>query len=369
MYPVSGEFLQALRGSHKVVVRATAYADASDVTGTPLEVLGGSVKVDGSSMVRRTTDDLEIASLTGRTSDLLDVVSVYGTEVLVERGIEFPTGRREFVPVGRFRVEDVEDSLANPGAVKIKGAGLEARVIDARFPAPLKSWPGYSIVEAIERLIQDAHPSALVEDESGSRDFLQRGVLWERDRWDTAYRLAESIGCDLFADGAGTFRIRPRSTMTSAPVWTVNTGRYGVLLDAQRGRSRSGVYNSVRASSNATDGKAPVAAVVEDDDPTSPTYVEGPFGRVTRYFTSPQIRTVVQARAAARGVLSRSIGSVSTLSLETAVNPALEAGDRIDAHLPDGTFSRHLVDSFSIPLDPAASMTLATRSRAEAPGE
>jgi hypothetical protein len=146
----------------------------------------------------------------------------------------------------------------------------------------------------------------------------------------------------------------------------VNAGANGVLLDGERKTARGGVYNSVVATSSPTDGPAPVYGIAEDTSPTSPTRVTGPFGRVTRFYSSPLLRSNAQAASAAKAILSRSLGRRQALSLSTMVNPALESGDRIDVVLPDGSLQYHLADGFTVPLSPSAPMPIETRTSSEA---
>ena len=365
MWPVSREFIAALQGSHAIEVRATAFLGDAVISGAEdLSVDGGTVRVDGRSNVRRSLSGLRVVSTDG-TAALCSLLGEPGTEILVERGVRYPTGRVEYAPVGRFRIDSLTDDLEQDGAVTIEAPDRSARILDDRFLAPRSATEGITIVEQITRLIQESIPGALVYDESGSLDPITGGVVWERDRLDAVISLGQAIGCDVFADPSGAFRIRPTRGLSSVRDWIVAAGTRGVLLGGQRAASREGVANLVVASSSATDGSVPVYAIAEDADPLSPTYVAGPFGRVPRFFASPLLSTSVQCQSAADSILARTLGARGTLALSSIVNPALEVGDRIDVVLPDGTVQRHVVDSFDLPLDPDNAMAIATRSAPE----
>lgn len=364
MYAVSSAFLEALRSSHEVTIRARLYADATTTTPTTeLSVVDGSVRVDTGSGVRRSLS-AKFASADGSTATLLALLTNTGQEIGVDRGIRFPNGRVEWAPLGRFRIDTVEDDLAERGAVSVTAPDHAARIIDDRFLAPRSASVGLTIGLQIERLLQESIPGVPVN-YPASTPTIRNGVVWEESRWDAVVDLAASIGCVVYADPTGAFQVVPPKTMNDAADWLVDSGRTGVLLGGGRSSTREGVYNSVRASSSPTDGSAPVSAVAEDTDATSATYVSGPYGRVPRFYASPLLTTTAQAQSAAQSILARSLGKRGSLSLESIVNPALEGGDRLDVFLPDGGYQRHLVDAFEIPLSPSGSMTIQTRSASE----
>lgn len=373
MFSVSSAFLEALRTSHRIAVRGRAFAGTTPVLvagSRELLITGGEITADGGSFVRRTVRGLEVTSPDGRSSTLRNALTTTGTEILLERGVVFPNGRIEYVPVGRFRVNTVEDDVAKPGVVTISGSDRFVRVVDDRFLAPRSAVPGLTVGMMIERLIRESVPNAAVFGTTGigARGWTRAGVVWEEDRAQAVADLARSVGAGVYADPTGSFVIAAEKTLADPADWLIDSGRTGVLLGGRRTITRDGVYSVVVASSSPTDGGPPVTATAEDTSPTSPTYVRGPFGRVPRFYSSPLLATVDQAAAAARSILGRSIGARSSLSLESAVNPAIEVGDRIDVFLPDGGFQRHIVDGFSFPLGPGP-MTVETRSASEVTSE
>lgn len=362
MWPVSRNFLQALRGSHEVVVRGTVYFDGVE-TKKDLAFDAGSVEVDGSSLVRRTISGVGVVAEDGDTDALGEILSVYGAELLIERGIRYPTGRRELVPIGRFRIDGVEEDLATPGRLVVRGNDLAVRILDDRFLSPRAGSRGLTISEQIERLVLQAVPGASFLDYIGgvSQETIGRGIVWEEDRLEAIASLAKSVGAVFYARPDGSFAISPVKGFESAAKWTIRSGDRGVLLGGTRERTRENVRNAVKAVGSSTSSGAPPWAIRSDDDPGSPTYINGPFGRVSAVYTSPHIRSATQARAAAEAILSKSLGLQSSLSLTSIVNPALDAGDRIDVVLPSGRTERHIVDSLSVPLTISDSMTISTR--------
>lgn len=363
MYPVSDAFLYALRFSHAVEVKVSAYLGGVLVAGAEnLAVLDGSIRVDSRATVRRSLEGLKAVATDGNAAALRALLSEPGTELQVWRGIRYGNGRTEFAPVGRFLVNDVEEDLNEPGAVVVNAPDISKRVEDARFLVPRGATAGALVVDEITDLLSEASPLSAVTDLSGRLDRVPSGIVWERERREAVDELATAIGCVVYADPTGDFVIEPVNSYATPARWIVNYGEGGTLLGGSRASSREGVYNVVVASSSPTDGSAPVYGIAEDNDPTSATYIAGPFGLVPRFYSSPLLSTSEQCAAAALTILRKSLGRRSTVAFSTIVNPALEGGDRVDLLFPDGTCEAHIVDSFTLPLSPTAPMTADTRA-------
>jgi len=125
--------------------------------------------------------------------------------------------------------------------------------------------------------------------------------IWDRDRDAAIVALLTSAGAELFFDDTGLIVARNQPRLTSALVWTVDAGESGVLLTADRERSRARTYNTVVVTCESIDGLVPWAPqIAYDDDPASPTYYLGPFGLVPYFYVSPLLTTTAQALAAAK---------------------------------------------------------------------
>ena len=111
-----------------------------------------------------------------------------------------------------------------------------------------------------------------------------------------------------------------------------------------------------------TADQPPLSALVTDDDPASPTYWGGPFGKVARVDNSTAVQTVEQAELAAAEILNSQLGLSRSLQLTSAPNPALEAGDVVTVVFPDDRTEQHLIDTVTVGLGPTAATSLETRS-------
>jgi hypothetical protein len=147
-----------------------------------------------------------------------------------------------------------------------------------------------------------------------------------------------------------------------SPVWLIDTGALGVMLEAEEALDRTGVYNGVLVvgQNNATD--SPVSALVYDAAFDSPTRWGGPFGKVVHIEQSTAVQTVAQAQAAAEALLDKKLGLTRSITLTIAPNPALEAGDIVDVAFMDGRRERHVIDAATLDLGPQGAQALVTRS-------
>lgn len=356
MYPVSDLFLQTLRDSHAIEHRVDAYR-AGVLTLANVPISDGSVNVDSGSQIRRTLS-LKIADPAldpGNDPDA--VLAPYGAELHVRTGIRFPNGTIEWVPLGWFRVEQV--AISSSDTLALSASDRAAYIKDARFSV-LASVTSNTIPTEIARLITTARPGTVVDDLTGSTAATPN-VFWEQERWPAINDLADAIGADVYFTPEGDAVIAPVPAIDDPPVWWVDAGETGVMIESATETTREGTYNAVIASGEAAE-TAPVTATVVDDNPSSPTYYDGPFGKKPYFYTSPFITTTAQATSAAQAILDRVRGMSRQLTLTSVPNPALEGGDVIRVRFADGSVETHLVDAFSIPLNPDGSSSITTRS-------
>lgn len=366
MRPVTDRFAAAVRVSHSLVTSAELLSSGSVVV--ELAIDDGSVTLDQTSASRGRCD----VTLAG-TSDVIptgqdDPLAPYGNEVRLSRGIEFPDGTVELVALGVFRLEDVEVSDTTTDAtIRLTGLDRSARLIDARFEAPYQVAASGDYAEQILELLQAAWPDVPVGSWPTGATSVTPALVAEEggDRWAFAQSMAEAIGHDLFFDGDGELTLVPSSTLsTGSPVVTLAEGDGGVLLQAGRRWTRQGAFNRVIATGENTGlGVAPPRGVATDDNHLSATYYYGPFGRVPRFYSSPFLATDAQATDAAAAILARELGTTQTVSFGSLVLPHLEPGDvaRI-TRARAGIDENHVIDSLTIPLSAAGTLTGATRA-------
>lgn len=358
MQAVSELFLDSLRASHAVVVQVDAWRGGALLV-EDLPISGGEVSVDAGSQVRRTLSLTVADPGLDPGTDPLAPLAPFGSELVVKRGIRFPNGTVEWAPLGTFRIQEAQTS-ASGKAVNITGADRGAALQDARFTSVMASVTANTIPAEIARLITAVLPGVTVTNLTGSTAATP-AVYWEQDRWAAIDELAKAIGASVYFAPDGNAVIAKTPSISDAPVWWVDAGESGVMVEAEMKLTREQTYNGVVASGENGD-TAPVTATVTDNDPASPTLWGGPFGTKPYFYTSPLLTTTGQASSAATSLLNRVRGMSRQLDLTSVPNPALEGGDVIRVRFPNGVVETHLVDALKVPLDPGSPMTLSTRS-------
>lgn len=368
MYRVSDRFLAALRNSHTVISRVDAYSgDRLVYRKVPFDT--GSVGVSSGTGVHRKLD------LTVSDSRLWDVLSPIGIELRAFRGIRFPDGSEEYVPLGVFSLDQASEPVILGGSLSIASAPDRfAYVQRGRFELPRTSEDAMTAVDSIIRLVSEVAPCSV--DISGVTlsnplaEALTTLQVWSRDRDQAVSGLCTQAGVEAFFGPIGNLVIRDAPVLDARPAWRVHAGRDGVMLQGTRTRDRSRVYNVVVVVSSKTDGTAPFQpVVVADTDVSSPTNVNGPYGRCPVFLTTSTINSAMAAAQAGKNLLAKVRGRYVDMSVDAVVNPALEAGDTISVATGEHTSSLYLLDSFSVPLTADNSQSLTLRSLAAVTGD
>lgn len=362
MYPVSDRFLPALAESHTVVSEVLLFRTDGRVESLPHT--GGSVTVDRGSVSRRTCS-VELADTALIPRNPADKLSIYGATLRISVGVQVGT-YCELVPVGLFRLDAVTGD-PDVGPVTLAGKSMEAAIADHKFAVPTRVTG--TAVGDVTQLIQETLPDAtvvvsddVVDTTIGPRTFDVQG-----DRWAAITECAAAVGAEVYCDADGIFTIATLpDLLTSTPVWTVAAGEGGVYIGAARGMTADGVYNGVVASGENTETDAPpVSVLVVDNDPTSPTFWGGPFGKRPTFYSSATLTSANLAIQAANLLLKQSIAPNSTADISSLPNPALEPGDVIRVVYPGGRRELHQVQSFTVPLSEGGDFTISTISAKE----
>ena len=350
-YPLPSWAVSQLGVSHPVGGRLSASINGSGFV-VPLDLQGGSVKVDATSPAKRQLS----AVVRAHPDD--PAVSPLGAECLAEYAIIAPNGATLWVPVGTFVIATSHE--ADRGLVEIGAVDRWQRVVDARLEQPVAT--SGATAAAIATLLTGADYRITV-DTSAAPSGTHGASLWERERTDAVLALARTIGADVRFDVEGQAVVRPAPSLTDQAAWQIGGGLGGAKVSSRRGTSRERTYNAVVVTGEPPD-LPPVYAVARDTSPTSPTRWGGPFGKRTRFYSSQLITSTAQAQAAADAMLARVLGVARTVELEALPNPGLDAGDVIRVEVEPGVWQRHLVESFTLPLG-VGTVSLATRSTAE----
>lgn len=361
MRPVSDAFLDAVRGSHRMCARARVCPPGQtgvDPDGVEIPILAGQVEQDATADVRATVDLTTDGS--AWTADVGDMLTPYGNELFVERGIVFGNGDREWVSQGYFRIDSVEQDDAPFGRVRISGSDRMAGIIDARPLHPTEFGTSATVETVFDWLVTQVYPDAeIVFDFDASTTFRSSHVV-EDDRHGFLADLADAHGKQMYWDHEGRLRVESAPPVAD-PVFEVAHGERGVMVSMSRALTRDGVYNAVVARGEEVGEAPPVSAVAYDLDEDSPTYWHGPFGHVPRFYSSSFVTTTQQARDAAESMLARSTGLPHEMDLSAVPNPALQVLDPVRVVSPAGDEGVHVLESITLSLLASGGMDATTK--------
>lgn len=357
---VSDAFKAAIKGSHTLATRCDLLIGGQPTMTVPLAESAGSVTLDRTAAIRgRAAVTLAAPELIPRTA--FDPVTPFGAELQVWRGVQLSTGP-ELVSLGVFPIQDLEPD-ATAATMTVNLLDRAQRVVDAGFEGTEVIPAGTPVPDAIALLISNG-VAGLTFRFVGSSEvtpLLVYDTSSSTDRWASAQALAASIGCDLYFDGVGVCVLLPVPDPSSGPVAQLVDGPGGALVTLDKKWDRSSAYNAVIGTSNGTG--APISAVARDEDPTSPSYYFGPFGKkpitYQAAFTSQN-----QAQNAVDALLRQGLGVAQSLDLTMVPNPALEPGDIVAVRRAlIGVDEIDVLDSTVIPLDAATGQTCGVRAR------
>jgi hypothetical protein len=317
----------------------------------------GAVRASLNSRVTRTLDLLVPESLYPWAAT--DLLNPYGTELRAFRGVRYGNSSPDEFPVFVGTIEEI--SPPQLGQCRIKGSDTALRVAGAGFVSPMPSQVGFLVVDEIERLILDANPLA----QFGTHSTLTAVVpqlSYDSDRGQALDSLADAASANWYtlADGRYVVRRVPwTAPLTQVPL-ELSDRPGGTLLDAFPVRSTSGIYNQVTVMSDRPDGGPAFSATVSDTDPTSPTYVGGPFGVRSRQVRVTGAANQGQLAAFAAAVLARSKALTASWSMRCVPDASIELGDPLKPRFR-GHVATQFAVSFTIPLKPDADMQIQGR--------
>jgi hypothetical protein len=362
VYPVSDRFLPRLAENHTPVTQVLLFLTDGRVM--DLEHTGGSVTVDRAQAIRRTCSvTVADPSLIPRTPS--DQLATYGATLRISRGVTYGSpSDTELVPVGVFRLDSVGGD-ASQGPVTLAGKDLGAIIQDDKFTSPYTV--SGTLISAVSELIHRSIPAAEIVATISDTPIGTRTFDIEADPWAGCQEIAAAGGAEVYPDADGVFRITTLPDLTTAtPVWEIEATEGGVYISANRAMSSDNVNNGVMArGENTTDNAPPVSYLAVDNDPNSPTYWSGPYGRRPKFYSSPAWISTGACQQAALLLLAQAKAPNASGDISSLPNPALEPGDVLRIMHEDGSRELHQAASFSVPLDVGGEFPIATISAKE----
>lgn len=295
----------------------------------------------------------------------------------MERGVDYGDGTREWVGLGYFRIDTVEQDRAPLGSVKISGSDRISRMMDNRTlwqaPATLPTYPAQTVKVMFDRwVIGDPYDTGNAS-QDGYGIFLFRhvpinwiglnpnsysaaGVIIEDSTYEAMQNRLSDIGSyTMRFNERGELDIISTDTVGKQPVYTVTAGVD--LVEWSRKLDRSGVSNIVTVASS--DPEFPDVYYVGYNQSPMFGWTSG-FGQVVSRFSSPLLKSRAAAESASITRLQNSAYPSVASSIVVVPNPALEPLDVVNLVDRDGNSHRHWVESMTVPLDVESEVTLKT---------
>lgn len=353
MWPTSTAFDEALLAGARTwatkieVLYGGDYVMALDV------LVDGEVDIDDVA-VRRSLH-LTLVDVTGALTpvDARDLLAPKGTEIRTWRGLLLPDGTYEYVPLGVFGITEPDVSSHESGTqVKLRGFDRVDALRSLRFDTPWTVTDGTPTHEAIADIVTSRMPNVATRITQTGNTTPEVVFDALSEPWAAVRDLAAADSLRVYFDPLGTLVVEPDVENHTGAIYA--PGATGTLLRVQRGMRSDKTYSGAVVRGEHPD-YPPVAVTVWDDDPKSPTYYLGPFGKRPYGFTSPLITTTDMATEAANTILARVTRMRQEVVLETVGHPGHDVSDVV--HITDGksrTNGLYTIYGGSIPIRPGS---------------
>jgi hypothetical protein len=366
MYPRSKKFDQTILSNNihaKSVLRAVNGTRVVD-----LLVTDGQISQNDESAVRRTID-CDVVDPTGElivatAKDLLAPLS--GTLLYAYRGLVYPDGTEEMIPVGVFTPTDL--NIYDSGGsfhMALKGADKAHLAAKTRLLNPYYIANGTNAVNAIIALLGQVGITNVYAE---ATTLTVGYTLYEEgtDVWEQVNKLAESIGYEVWYDANGQLTLRriPSQSVDSPAVWEFVEGEWSIINYLDKKVSDEDSWNYVVVIGNNPLNSLPIREVAFDNDQRSPTYTDGVSNvrAIVRKYSS--ITNSASARAAATALLEKGAGLQEFLQISCIPHPAFEVGDVVYVKRTNAKIDgKYVITKVSLPLNLTRDMPLAMERR------
>lgn len=367
----SDAFKAAIKKSHVAVIKCEVYRSGAYMR--DLDIIDGTVTIDDQPIRSRLS-----VGLTDPTGELVpeeaaSLLGVVDTELKVYRGIRFPDGTEELVPLGVFGIaETVIDDSGEGLHIRCTGYDRARKVIRAKMTNEYTIAAGTNYVTAIQSLLSFRYPEIVFAPTfmTTSATTPQIVLTTGDDPWAKAQKMAlEGLGADLYFDMNGECTCLPVPDPTTTPSsWHYAEGSEAMILYINRVLTNEETFNHIIVTAENPERSTPLRGEALDDNPSSPTYYGGSYGDVVDWiFTelAPANATQTTVNEIASSILQKRLGFVDLVRFNSIVNPAHHLGDVITITREPSKLSStvHVIDKITIPLVIERPMDIATKKR------
>ena len=244
-------------------------------------------------------------------------LATYGQVLRVSRTISsLVTGEWWTDQLGRFLITSVDPG---PSTVRVTGKSLMQRLEEDRLTSPTSPlWNG-TLASEIRRLV-GARMGVVIHPALADR--WCPSMSWGESRIDAVYEIAQAWPASLREGGDGILHVGPPvAAPTARPGLRLSDGQDGTVVGVSSQVSRDKIYNRVvvRGQDGHDEGAPAFQAVA--DQRTGPMRTNGPYGAVTRFFSSPLITSQAQAQKAAETMLADAMRKKVKIPIEHVPDP------------------------------------------------
>ena len=222
------------------------------------------------------------------------------------------------IPLGRFLITQWEVGATD---IRITGKSLFQHLEDDRLTSPTAPYSGGTLASELRRLV-GGHMGVIVSDALTNRPC--PSMSWGESRIDAVYEIADAWPARLREGPDGVLYVLPPiPTITERPETILTDGEAGTVIGVTRQGSRAGIFNRIVARGQEQDdaGQPRFQAIV--DQTTGPLRTSGPYGVITKFFSSPLITSKAAAFDSAVTMLATSVRQKTTVPVTHAPNPTL----------------------------------------------
>lgn len=326
MWPTSEAFQAALLESSRTWATKIEVLYANEIVTTINVMISGYIGMDDVAVRRELHTTFVDADGVLTPAQATDLLTPKGTEVRVYRGL-LVGSEYEWVPMGVFGIVEPESRAHSEGSVvELKGFDRVDRLRALRFEDPWVIADGTNFSTALSAIVTSR---MTVPMRVTPMTYTTPAITFDRltSPWDAITDLTDACGCIAYFDQLGTFVVEPAGGVRTGVTYGV--GEKSLLMTSSRKfLSTDSVYSGVIARGEHPD-KTPIRVEKWDEDPASPTYSLGPFGRRPYGIFNPNITTTPQAQALVDAAFVRVTKMKQECEITTRGTPAHDIGDII----------------------------------------
>jgi hypothetical protein len=279
----------------------------------------------------------------------------FGNEVIAYSGLVYDTGAIEYVQVGIFGIDKFAIGDTGKDLVcTITGSDRSAEIIRSGLISNYTVAPSANVGTEIARLLSTAVVGFPLQYNFTPTSFLTPSTALSltpsTDPWTEATKMATDSGCELYFDVNGVCCFLPVPDPTTLPIsFMYPEGTSSLMDELDRTLDRTATPNYIICDYTGP-ASAPFRAIAIDNDPTSPTYIGGKYGRFRLYKQSDLYGSLTQAQADADTQLLLGKGNLDSVEIKAIPKPDHDVDDVVGVVRTRAGISNalYVIDSFTL---------------------